>query len=173
MWSSSSIYTCNSGAPLAITGSGCPSDRAGHLHARLQARIHKESTYSRRLGQRRYRGECRDSPLHRRNCFRHSDYLPDRQPGAYCTYNLFGPSKFDMDAGLSRRFEIAEGVTFILDATSTNVFNNVIFEVGGLAANGIRLWAESLRPAMRRPSVSSAFKRMPPGIFRSSRRILF
>jgi hypothetical protein len=125
-WAFSSIFSYNSGSPLAITASGCKVIGQGTCMPSYNRAYNGSPRMGGGWGKGITAATASTHPYIDATAF----VVPNQtyqignlnRTGAY---NLFGPGGFDLDSGLSRKFKITERINFVFNATATNVTNAV------------------------------------------------
>lgn len=129
-WAFSSIFSYNSGTPLAINTFGCQVIGQGTCMPSYTPGYNKSPRIHGGWGHGITAATAGTTPFIDASAFT----VPNQtyQIGNIAragAYNLFGPSYIDLDSGLSRSFKIKDGLVLMLNATATNVFNNVVFRI--------------------------------------------
>lgn len=129
-WAFSSIFSYNSGSPLAITTFGCQVIGQGTCMPSYTPGYSKSPRIHGKWGHGITAATAATTPYIDATAFT----VPNQtyQIGNIArtgAYNLFGPDYMDLDSGLSRAFKIKDNLTLMLNATATNVFNSVFFNL--------------------------------------------
>jgi hypothetical protein len=146
-WSFSSIFSYNSGSPLAITASGCKVIGQGTCMPSYASGYNRSPRTGGGWGKGITAATASTHPYIDATAF----VVPNQtyqignlnRTGAY---NLFGPGGFDLDSGLSRKFKITERINFVFNATATNVTNAVHWAISSTSVSAGAVTTTGVNP---------------------------
>ncbi len=129
-WAFSSIFSYQSGSPLAITASGCQVIGQGTCMPSLTPGYTGSPRIGGGWGQGITAASVSTHPYIDASAFTvpNQTYQIGNAPRT-AAYDIFGPGGFDLDSSLARTFKLTEKITFTFKATATNVTNAVHFGI--------------------------------------------